>query len=630
MKYYPQSIFEAIREERKEFLHNQIEIVDGLQFNQYDTIKKIHKYYQSHYVDGDYETINGITLKKVFFNINKWRCDVATKMLDLDVKDFMFIADNPHVEEKVKLFEKELKLWLKKSRMGKVLNDIARELPMCGSVVVRKVPGGAEVVDLRKLMNDPSARSLEKARYVILRHDMTASDLREMEGKWNDTDIVIDRYCSLTTKSYEDASGLNQSLGSPFAEVYETFQEVPENWLDGEFYYDQTKDSRNFVKARFIVAGIDSYSTDTNTGAITTENGLVLFSEEVKQLPMKEIHYSRVRGRWLGMGVVEDTFEDQRIVNKVKDAELRAYELSNLILFQTPDELVHKNLMADVVNGDMLKAKNPINRLDNTNKALAEGQAISQAYELHADRMTFSQDVIRGEQPPASTTATAVVNQVQQAASVYDFKREDFSLGLEEFMEDLVYPEAKKDLRKAHQFRFSGDANELDRVRNKYFNSQSFNLMQQGVMPLDEVEMETAKQNFMKDMQEQGGRVFMDVEDNWYNDVIGQFQLEISGESKNVQAQLAYGVQLLQILGSNPAIIENPVTRLALFKVLQGMGMSLSEFDAAVAEFREKQQEQQQQQFQQQMQLEQAKRPQQVQIPELNTMTNAGVNQGIS
>src|ERR1700693_1475158 len=119
---YPENIFDAIRQERNDFLYNFVEIVDGYTFNQYVNIKKIHKYYNSHYQDGDYETINGITRKKVFWNIGKRRATIASKQIDIDTKDFLLISENQETEWNVHLLEKELKAYLQKEKYGKLLN----------------------------------------------------------------------------------------------------------------------------------------------------------------------------------------------------------------------------------------------------------------------------------------------------------------------------------------------------------------------------------------------------------------------------------------------------------------------------------------------------------------------------
>ena len=43
----PQNIFAQTRQEVYDFVNNDIKIVDGYSFNQYQTIKKCHLYYNS-------------------------------------------------------------------------------------------------------------------------------------------------------------------------------------------------------------------------------------------------------------------------------------------------------------------------------------------------------------------------------------------------------------------------------------------------------------------------------------------------------------------------------------------------------------------------------------------------------
>src|SRR5438270_257027 len=83
--------------------------------------------------------------------------EIASKMLDRDVEDMKLVPLDPGTEFNVGVLEKELKAWLKRHRMGKILNEVVRRLPIYGSVGLRKVKGGADVVDLRKLINDQAA-----------------------------------------------------------------------------------------------------------------------------------------------------------------------------------------------------------------------------------------------------------------------------------------------------------------------------------------------------------------------------------------------------------------------------------------------------------------------------------------
>lgn len=570
---YPQTIFEAIRAEISDFTQNQIEIVPGYTFSQYDTIKKIHKYYNSQYETGNYENVNGVTRKKVFYNINKWRCDVSTKMLDIDTKDFVLISENPATDFNVFLLEKELKAWLKTSKFGKLLNKIVHDLPVYGSVVIEQTNDGPEVVDLRYLMVEQSAPSLDKASYILRKRLMSAGDIRKMSKVWDKADEVIERYCLHVAKSYEDGGSYNKKL-SPYAEVYTRYGEVPLSWITGK-----DNDYETYVYSRFICAGVNDYSTNDD-GKVTEERGLILFKEQLDELPFKEVHYNRTDARWLGIGVVEDTFEDQRRVNQVKDQEAKAMELSSLILFHTPDETITKNVMTDVDNGDIIRTPNGIARIDNSMRSLGEFSTVAASYEKHADQMTFSYDVIRGETSAASATATAVINQTQQATSVFDYKREDIGLFLNEFITDLVFPELEDKLNQPHSFRFAGNIDEMEKLRVKaidgYLRSK---IIESGDIPSKE-EYEATKQSLLAKYRDDGGKMWIKVNKDFYKNLAYNLTLEITGESKNVQAQLANLNNLLGVVGKNPEVLKNPVVKRLLFKVMALTGMHISELEA--------------------------------------------------
>lgn len=578
MHSYPENIFAAIRHDRDDFLYNYIEIVDGLLFNQYQNIKRIHKYYNSHYESGDYETINGVQRKKVFYNINKWRADVATKMIDIDVKDFLLISENYDTDFQVYLLEKEMKAWLKKHKLGKVLNEVVRKLPVYGSVVLRKLQDGAEVVDLRMLMNDQGANTLKEGRYTILKHLMTASDMRKMKGTWDNVDEAIQKFCTYNAESYEDLYSLNRPASSPYVEVYERFAEVPLSWIT-----DKESDSEKWILGRFIVAGIDQYQLGKDGEAIG-EDGVILFREKIKELPFKEVHYQKTEGRWLGIGVVEDTFEAQVQINRVKDAESKAMELASLILFQSRDELASRNLLSDVENGEILRVKSEITRIDNKINNTGEFKTVADSYEQLADRSTFSYDIVRGEAPPASSTLGSVQIQAEQAASIFDYKRENVGLFLQEFITDLVFPELESQINTSHVLRFTGSKDELEKMRRKAAEMYCRKLaLESGEIPTAE-EKEMQVEKILQQFRTLGDKIWIDIRKDFFQNLEYEVTLEVTGETKNVQAMLNNISAVLTELARNPALIQNPLLKRLLFKQMSLMGMSVSELEMADAE----------------------------------------------
>lgn len=186
------SIFAQIRTEVYDFINNYINIVDGYSFNQYQTIKKCHLYYNSRFISGELDS-NG--RKKIFFNVVKSPCKVASRFLNFDTKDIRLISNTKDSEMATFLLEKELKNWMKTNKIAITLNKIAELAPVYGSVVLKKTKKGADIVDLRRLILDPTVDTITNSRFVELEHNLTPSQLRAKEKDgWENVEEVINKF----------------------------------------------------------------------------------------------------------------------------------------------------------------------------------------------------------------------------------------------------------------------------------------------------------------------------------------------------------------------------------------------------------------------------------------------------
>lgn len=593
------NIFDAIRKERFDFLNNEITIVGNVTFSQYNTIKKNHLYHSSHFENGDYEVINGVTRKKTFHNINSWRCEVATKMLDIDVKDFLLVGNNPSQDVNVMLLEKELKFWLKRHKFGKILNQIVDELPVQGTVVIRKYgKNDVKIVDLRYLYNSQSAESLKEASYILIRNLMDRSELRKMSGKWNNIDRVLEEYDDYSaTVGYDNAANFNgtnvdmgvaQNNTQPLVEVWERWGEFPKSWIT-----HKESDEDTYVWGKFITCGIDSVQR-SDEGKIVDENGTILWAEELdkeKDFPFKEVHYRKVKGRFLGVGIVEMTYEPQRRVNEIKNQEAKALELASLQLYQTRSTNIASNILTDLDNGDIISTNSEITPIATESRNLSGFQAAYTAEDTHADRLTFSYDAVRGEQAPASATLGSVQIQEQQATSAFDYKRENVALFLQEYITDIVIPSLESELNKEHVFRLTGSLEELNKLRmnvaQNYVNQKVIDMILNGELVTPE-QQDAMLQAEFDELSKQGDKMWISVMKNFFKNLDYYVDLVISGENKNVFAQLGNSQAVLGVL-QDPTILQDPAKKAILFKMLSSMGMHTSELQDIESKTQEQQ-----------------------------------------
>lgn len=565
------NIFSQIRKEKSSFFDNYISIVPGYSFNQYQTIKRIHLYLSSKF-EGATTYLNR---EKLFFNVTVPACEVATKMLNVDTKDIRLLPQDSKTYFATYLLEKELRQWLKTSKLANVLNQIADLGPRYGSVVLEKTKDGAKVVDLRKLILDPSVENIKDSRFVTTIHYMTPTELRETG--WDDVEVAISRFSDTRGQSsYEDDDGtLNQITSTPYIKIYKRYGEVPQWWIDGG-------KSEKMVKALYIVAGADSQERNSE-GQITGEYGVILFkSRWYKEYPYKDFHYNKVTGRWLGLGIPEALFDTQVRLNELKNQKRISMEVSTIHLFQTKDKQIVRNVLTDLESGDILLSPNGIEPITNEERNLSAFDSEETSYTQQAQRLSFAYDAVSGEVSAASTTATAVINAQQQASSTFGFKRENYTNMLRDFFNDLVLPNLIRDLTPEHIMRFTGSSQELQKLdeaasmlhANDFIKARTIS-----IKPVSPEEVEMERQRALKEYRKLGENRFIKIKEKFYNDVKFEFDFNIGNEQINPQT-LATNVQAL-LSQYNPEAMNDPRYKLLYFKYAEALGVSQGEIELA-------------------------------------------------
>lgn len=585
-----ESIFSLIRSEENSFLYEYIQPVEGWNFNQYSTIKKAHLYLNSKFENG------GSYLGKdlLFYNITVPPCEVATKMLNIDTKNIRLWPLNPKSKFSTYLLEKELKLWLKTSEFAEVLNELAYQAPRFGSVVIEKVPHGAEVVDLRRLMLDPTVECIDDSRFVTTIHYMTPSELRETG--WDNVETVIEKFSNRNTgQSYIDATGnLNQMQSSPYIKIYKRYGEVPEKFLKGG-------KSDKMVRALFIVAGADMQMANAE-GKAVGEMGEILFSSKwTKEWPYKDFHYNKTAGRWLGIGIPESLFDVQLRINELKNQKRFGMEISSLNLFQTPDKSIVRNVLTDLQQGDLLHSPKGITPVQNEERNLQAYDSEELSYQGQVDRLSFAYEAIRGDTGDASTPLGTTQIAVAQGTSVYAFKKQNLANMLREFFNELVLEEALSDLSAEHIMRFTGDSQELlklDMAASEiYANDVAKEAMLSGKMVTAEM-IDALKQSKMQEFKKQGEARFLKIKDAFYDDVEFEFDILVTDEQAD-PAKIVQNTQaVFMALAQNPTIINDPRIKLLFYKYADALGVSSAEIE--LAEQQSQQMPQQAQQMSQQ------------------------------
>lgn len=577
-----------IRREITSFTQNQIEVVPGYYFNQYDTIKRIHLY-----TNGQFENqVPYHGKQRIFSQQSTFRRDSAAKSIDIDTKDMRLIADNPESEFTTFLAEKEFKLWLKTDKFGKTLNSFGEDLPTYGSIVSKCQGTNVENVDLRRLFLDPTVENIQDSRFVTHELYMTENELRKMKGKWNNVEEVIQKFGSYyAPQSYENAGSVNVQGATSYYKIYERYGDVPE-WMT------DNGDSNDMKRRLIIVAEPQAASVNIDTGQ-TKDEGLVLVNVPWdKEFPFKDCHYEKTKGRWLGIGVVEKLFAVQERLNELANQKRISMEQSAFHLYNTADRKVARNLAKTQENGNVLVSDSPITAIATEERNLAAFNSEEQIWTKLADQITFSYDASRGEAVSASTPATNAVIQNNNVNSFFQKKRENFGLFITELVNDHVLPQVVRDISNDHILRFMGEPEDLarfdERIMPFFIKKQVIDEIMGGRM-VDDVRLGEIKGEVQNQLRRMGSQRFAEIKKDMYRNSKFMFDLVVTDEQQDSAVMAQNTFKFISDLAANPAIIDDPVLKTFYAKYASQIGISPMELEMAIQKRQEMQATQPQQ-----------------------------------
>ena len=520
------SIFGQVAKELQSFKQDKISIAGtennnearvlnrnqkGYLFSQYETLNLIDLYYNSKFETGPMDSEGQ---RKLFLNICAFRADVASKMIDLDTKDFVFIPDEESSKWLSYFISKEFKDWARQNYFGELINDFVERYPKYGTVVSKKVGKKIINVPLRNLVNQQDAKDLKTATHVIEVHEKMTLDEMQEYPDW-------------------DTEGLEMEYGDTKT-VYERYGRVPAKWFEKQTGQKAKGETVDCVTICTLVEKKGKKDTEYT--------GTVLFCEEMKDRPYQEAHWKRQDGRWMGIGEIENLFENQISRNMIANLRRRALLWSSKKVFQSPDDTVSKNLIRDVKDGDVLRImpNGNITQVDMASREVGEFQSAEQVWEDNSNQKSFTYDAATGENPPSGTPFRLQVMVNNAVASHFNFKREKLGLFLKRIITKDVYDIFKRENSKAHTITIFGTEEGMTDLR-KIASTMELNkrikdwaLSDDRTMP----NFDAWKQAIELSYQEKS-HLFVEIPDSAYDNAKHHIELTITGEEINTEAEIA-------------------------------------------------------------------------------------------
>lgn len=526
-------------------------------FNHSDTIKLIDLYYNGKFKSGSFDSRG---FRKFFYNIVKPACDIASKFIDLDTKDIILIPDGNGMEEKIFIMQRDLKQWLKEQDFGKLLNDIGFDYPKYGHIFLKKSKNGWKKVNIHNLRFDPASQSFETDTFFYEALLMTRREIEDMDWDKEEIKKLI-------------------SSRAPVYLIYECYDYCDNGW------------KRSF-RGRVWTREVNGKLVESPEAIINNQNddykdGYILYEDEVKELPYRELKWENVPGRRMGIGYVEYLFDNQIRMNELVNIKAKGLHYTSLKLFQTRDDTVGRNVLTDAENGDIIKTTDEIKPVPMEERNLAPFQYEEARWDSNTEQKTFSFDIARGENLPSRTPLGVANLSAGMVASYFELKRENFGLFIKKLLLDDILPSFEKISEKEHKLTFLGSDEEIERfdaiVANLLSNAAlSKYILETGFMP-DPLEMESQKQAVIQNLKSKKHR-YLDLPKGFYVNAKYSIDVLITGEQVDSGAKIQTLQMVLQIIGTNPAVIQDATTRKVLFKMLSYAGINPEELNLSTSQ----------------------------------------------
>lgn len=569
------SIYEFVKKQRDSYRTDTITITEGYDFSQYETLRTIELYHNSKFIGGN---LDSLEREMPFYNICKFRVNVATRATDLDTKDVQVQADRVTKTSYVESFLLNLKNrnWMKTVGFARFLNRLGSTRSKYGGVLVKKTEHDAKlslhvVAWLNAITDQVDIRNGVK----IERHFYTPASLKTDAPKgWSNIEEAIDAAKKTRAAHAANPSTTENKTPGNYIEVYEVHGVLPARFLDkDESPEEGTEDGKEDGYERQMHVIVLDESDKGKVGGVT------LYAGKEEEDPYKYLPYEEVDGRGLGVGVVEDLFEAQVWTNDSIKKKKDILELAGKVVFQTADQSVAaKNILTDIENGQILTTApdRPITQVNNIPASLPAFDKLMQEWDAQAERVSSTFNAITGETMPSGTPFRQVAILNQEAGSLFEYRREEAGLFIQEIYFDWVLPFLVKQIKEDKELVATLEPDELEMVSDALAQHEAYSFAKEQMLSGGDVlpeDVDGIKAAARDASMRQSRRAFVGFDD-LFQDWKGSVDVITTGEQKNKAVALETLFNIFKTVAAAPQLLQDPVLARLFNQMVEMAGVS--------------------------------------------------------
>lgn len=562
------SIFSYVREARNNYEQDKTTVVEGYDYNQYDTINKATKYWASEYDGSDDDAILG---KLPFSNIIIGNVEKETEATDFDTKDVEIRPKrNTNASRwKSRIATKGLQEHMERTKFAKTLNRICHTRSLYGGVMVKDTPDGTKVVPWQNLITDQSDIM---GGVIIERHFYTPAELKKMDGKWDNIDEAITRAQEMKYADIENNDPV-YTLGH-FIEVFEIHGMLP------TYLMEEDAEKLEFEQRMVVIAGADWLQE--NEDGTMEDRGLILYNETEKETPYKYNARNPIAGRGLGVGVAESLFENQTWHNFTLAEQYRALSIAGKVFFDSDNPEIPDNLLTQLDHGTVLKRaaeQSPLTAINTLPSGLPMYDRLRAEIAQSTQQITGAYDAVTGESNVNKPLGVVAIENIE-GHSRYEQEREEIGEFIEEIIRDWELPRAMKMLREEDEIYASFEPKELleiDQILiDKELNEKMLDRIMSGEPVTPEfIQEETDK--IKKDLSRNGTKRLVKNVKDMTKDIEGDVRISTTSENKDRQAWFQNRVAVLQYIPP-----QDPRYNAIVDSMMDEMGITMEDVQVAM------------------------------------------------
>ena len=488
-------------------------------YNQFKTINLIDLYYGSKFETGPYD-VEG--QRKLILNLVKFRSDVAAKQISFQVKDFEFVPEEGASEWPSFFMQKEFHQWAKENYFGELLTQCVDAFPKYGWVVLKKVKDYLEFVPIQSIRCQQDAKTISKARYFIIEHPgMTIEEMKENK-QWNTS--------ALTLKPGE-SDNIYERYGLVRESEYNSYNGIP---------------GGDYDKLILCLTILTMHANPKDE-----PEGHTLFMEKINDIGdyFMDVKWSSMHGRLMGIGEVEAQFENQIAANMSYNLFRRQLLWSAKKIFQSSDDMVARNLVRDVKDGDVLQiaANGNVTQVDMSNKAIADFTNFGKLVSDNADQTSFTFESSTGDTLPSGTPFRLGVILSNTVNSHFKIKQNQLALFFKRVMREYVIDEFKDEFDEEHIVSMFADEEGFETLKQIALHLNINDAVKKSLLAGQLPDIQTITQQVQGHLDKQY-YLYVKIPDSFYEEADFTIDLTITGDDIDIPKKIETLTNLYTIL----------------------------------------------------------------------------------